>query len=91
MRFWRSSIRPGLHAKCLNQRGEGSRLLPSARIVKKEAWKGLTPALEHTNERPALQMRRYAFIRYKSETDAAQRGLHDEDLIVDNQRAAYRD
>jgi hypothetical protein len=41
-------------------------MLLSALIVEKEARKGLTPALHHANQRAALQMRRYMFIRYET-------------------------
>ena len=60
-------------------------MLPPARIIEKEAGKGLTPAFQHANQRAALQMRRYMFIRYEGETDTVQRGLLDQVLIVDNQ------
>ena len=64
-------------------------MLPPAWIVEKEAWKGLTPALQHASQCAALQLRGYTFIRDESETNTAQRGLYDQPFIVDNQRAAY--
>src|SRR5215472_17557016 len=64
-------------------------MLPPAWIVEKEAWKRLTPAFQHANQRAALQMWHYTFIRYESEADTVQRGLCDQDFIVDNQWARY--
>ena len=82
--------RGALDAKRFNQRGESRRLLPSAWIVEKEAWKGLTPAFEHADQRAAFEMRRYPLIRYEGEADAVKRCLRDQVFIVDNQRAVYR-
>jgi len=46
------------------ERADG-RLLPSAWIVDKEAWRGLTPAPRHAQQSDALQMRRSMFLRQK--------------------------
>ena len=51
-----------LQTKRVDQRRECGRLLPSARVIKEEPRKWLTPIIQHADEFPARQLRRHPFI-----------------------------
>ena len=57
-----------LNAQRSNQCGECSRLLSATWIIQKEPWEGLTPGLQHSNQRAARKMRRSVFFRHVRKT-----------------------
>jgi len=80
-----------LESKRVDQCGQRSGLLSSARVVQEEARERLTPLLKNANERAGIEMRRGAILSEVRQADAIERRPNDQFHIVHDQWPIDRD
>src|SRR5579872_6863810 len=74
----------------MDQRRKRRRLLPSARIVKEEAWERLAPVLQYAHERPFSQMLGREFLRHEGKSETFYGGANQKLHVIDDQRPVHR-
>ena len=74
----------------MDQRRKRRRLLPSARVVKKEPGEWLAPIVQDANECAGRKMLGNLILAYESEADAVKRGADHDLHVINDQRPINR-